>query len=101
MNLTCKRCVSVLLTSDCKETSKHSATEIVIEPWSNDEDNTSSQSYYTTSMRGLGASADLMCIGTFTWGSVVLPVWLGSTRTRPPPGVSSPPGQHFANANPD
>ncbi|GFT27269.1 hypothetical protein TNCV_5140641 [Trichonephila clavipes] len=29
------------------------------------------------------------------WESIVLPVWLGSTRTRPPPGVSLP-GQHFA-----
>ncbi|GFW24865.1 forkhead box protein F1-A [Trichonephila clavipes] len=28
-------------------------------------------------------------------GSIVLPVWLGSTRTRPPPG------HHFANANSD
>ncbi|GFU89095.1 hypothetical protein TNCV_2895431 [Trichonephila clavipes] len=32
--------------------------------------------------------------------SILLPVWLGSTRTRPPQ-VSSAPGQHFANANPD
>ncbi|GFV87311.1 putative LOC100569746 [Trichonephila clavipes] len=38
-------------------------------------------------------------MGLIFRGSIVLPVWLGSTRARTP-GVF-PPGQHFANANSD
>ncbi|GFV37959.1 hypothetical protein TNCV_2663721 [Trichonephila clavipes] len=33
-------------------------------------------------------------------GSIALPLWLGSTRTRPP-RCHPHPGQHYANANPD